>query len=149
MLTGMYVYKLDNQQSRVSGCLILVAISPPLVWVGCHPGIYVLRHPSYPPLWYTCSVSRMLHFSGGSVSSGLSLRFPRLHHAPISDQSESHSYCIAFLRRLWYDHSSTRCWSTRIPIFVYKRNNLPSHHSFIDKLAFRPTGSPSENKLSY
>ena len=113
-------------RNRFSGCLMVVALRPP-VWMGCRTGIYVLRHPLYHPLWHTCltcrSVSRMFHLSGGSVSSRLFLRFPRPHHAPTSDQWQSHPYCLAFLRGLWYDPFSTLCWSTRIPI-IYSWINL-------------------------
>ena len=103
-------------RSRFSGCLMLVALPPP-VWMGCRTGTYMLRHPSYPPLWHTFStchsIFRMFHFSGGSVSSHLFLRFLHHHLAPISDLSQSHPYCLAYLRRLWYDLSSTLYWSTR------------------------------------
>ena len=77
------------------------------------------------------TVFRMFHLSRGSVSSRLSLRFPRLHHAPISGPLQSHPYCLVYSRRLWYDPSST----------LHVLINKDVQHLFMDQFAFRPTGS--------
>ena len=120
-------------RSRFSGCLMLVA-QPPVVWMGCRTGTYVLRHPSYPPLWLTFStchsVFRMFHLSGGSVSSHLFLRFLHHHLAPISDLSQSHPYCPRILEKVVVR-------SFLYPVLIHK----DTQHLFMDQFAFRPTGS--------